>query len=46
MVNSYLLTKIDVDSVNCFLENVFYGWTDGKQTPAPWHSSADTVKHS
>ena len=28
MVNSYLLTKLGIDSVNGFWENAFYGQTD------------------
>ena len=32
MVNSYLLTKLGIDSVNGFWENAFYGLTDAHTT--------------
>ncbi len=45
MVDSYLLTKLGIDSVKGFWENAFYGWTDDGRPPHGI-SSADTVKQS
>ena len=43
MVDSYLSTKIGVNSLDGFSENVFYGWTDdGRPDFRHGISSADT----
>ena len=44
MVDSYLSTKIGVNSLNGFWENAFYGQMDGRRRHGI--SSADTVKQS
>ncbi len=46
MMNSYLLTKLDFDSINSFLENTFYGQTtDRRPRHGIIYGTANTVKH-
>ncbi len=42
MVKRYLSTKFGINLLDGFLENGFYGWTDGR--PRHGISSGDTVQ--